>query len=77
MIDQADAVVVEARAPRSYGWVLERTDAAGLYLMLGRGGQMWGTNVVGALHFAREVDAAGYAAAHCPAVGVKPVRDVR
>ena len=76
-MDQADAVVTTAAQPRSYGWVLERTDCAGLYLILGRGGQMWGTSIVGATHFCRERDAQGYAAAHCPAVGVKPARDVR
>lgn len=77
MTDQSDVVVTAAAQPRSYGWVLRRTDAHELYLILGRGGQMWGTSVVGAVHFARERDAQGYAAAHCHALGVEAVRDVR
>jgi hypothetical protein len=77
MVDQADVEVVVAPAPKMYGWVIQRTDADGLYLMLGRGGQRWGSWVVPAVHFVRRADAQGYVEGHCVSVPVEVVRDVR
>lgn len=59
------------------GWVIQRTDAQGLYLLLGHGGQRWGTWVEAAVHFVRRRDAVGYVEGHCVSVPVEVVRDVR